>query len=117
MAAIRLSDQVHRFTPQLGMRMPLHSFAAGKAILAALSSEELDTYFARGERQRFTAHTLTEEEALRDELNKIRTQGYALSYEEHTVGVVGLGVAVDGQHALSLAVPSPRFNADLERNA
>jgi IclR family acetate operon transcriptional repressor len=117
MAAIRLSDQVLRFTPQRGMRMPLHSFAAGKAILAALSGDELDTYFASGARQRFTAHTLTEENALRGELHKIRSQGYALSYEEHTVGVIGLGVAVDGQHALSLAVPSPRFTADLERSA
>jgi IclR family acetate operon transcriptional repressor len=112
---VAVSSHILRFTPHLGLRVPLHAFAAGKAILAALPPTALDAYFARSERERFTAQTIVDESALRRDLDLARKRGYALAREEHTPGVNGIGVALDESLGLSVAIPTPRFDAGMER--
>ncbi|HLY54175.1 MAG TPA: IclR family transcriptional regulator C-terminal domain-containing protein [Stellaceae bacterium] len=111
---VALSSHFLRFTPQTGLRFPLHGFAAGKAILAALPAAALDAYLAEAHRTRFTAHTLTDEAALRRDLARTRERGYAVAKEEHTLGVIGIGIALDPTLAISVAIPSPRFDADTQ---
>jgi IclR family acetate operon transcriptional repressor len=111
---IELSSQLLRFTPEKGMRVPLHSFAAGKALLAKMRADALAAYFATSTRTRYTAATLVDEDALRRDVMATRRRGYAISREEHTVGIVGLGVAADDQFSLSVAVPTARFDAAFE---
>ena len=112
----QVSSHALRFTPQKGMRVPLHSFAAGKALLAALPPDLLDRYFAENERERMTANTLVGEAELRKDLDDTRLRGYALANEEHILGVVGISVALDMDSAMSVAIPTPRFSADLEKH-
>jgi IclR family acetate operon transcriptional repressor len=114
---IELSSQLLRFTPEKGMRVPLHSFAAGKALLANMSGEVLDAYFATSTRTRFTPATLVDADDLRRDIAETRRRGYAISREEHTVGIVGMGVAADDQFSLSIAVPTARFDAAFEKLA
>jgi IclR family acetate operon transcriptional repressor len=114
---IELSSQLLRFTPERGMRVPLHSFAAGKALLANMSRPALDAYLAGSQRMRFTPYTLATEGELRRDIAETRKRGYAISREEHTVGIVGLGVAADDQFSLSVAVPTARFDAAFEKLA
>ncbi|MBO0765611.1 MAG: IclR family transcriptional regulator [Hyphomicrobiaceae bacterium] len=114
---VELSSQLLRFTPEKGMRVPLHAFAAGKALLAQMSGAGLDAYFAAGTRTRFTAATLVEEAALRRDIVETRARGYAISWEEHTPGIVGMGVAASDQYSLSVAVPTARFDAAFEKLA
>jgi IclR family transcriptional regulator, acetate operon repressor len=114
---IELSSQLLRFTPEKGMRVPLHCFAAGKALLAKMSAADLAGYFAASTRTRFTAATLVDEEALRRDIGETRKRGYAISREEHTAGIIGMGVAGDDQLSLSVAVPTARFDAAFERLA
>ena len=106
-----------RFTPQVGSRMPLHSFAAGKALLSRLGADELAAYFRRGGRARFTEHTLVGEGELRRDIETSRKRGYAISHEEHSLGVMGVAAALDDAHSLSLAIPSPRFDAAAKARA
>ena len=113
---VELSTHDLRFTPQKGQRIPLHSFAGGKALLARLSPPELDAYFREAQRTRFTEHTIFEEPALRREIALCRARGYAVSVEEHSVGVNGVAVAVDDAYSISIAMPSPRFSEDIERH-
>jgi IclR family acetate operon transcriptional repressor len=108
---VELSSQLLRFTPEKGMRVPLHCFAAGKALLANMSAETLDAYFATSTRTRFTAATLVDEEALRQDLLQTRKRGHSIAREEHTPGIVGMGVAADDEFSLSVAVPTARFDA------
>ena len=108
---VELSSQLLRFTPEKGMRVPLHCFAAGKALLANMSAGTLDAYFSTSTRTRFTAATLVDEEALRQDLLQTRKRGYAIAREEHTAGIVGMGVAADDEFSLSVAVPTARFDA------
>jgi IclR family acetate operon transcriptional repressor len=111
---VELSSQLLRFTPEKGMRVPLHCFAAGKALLANMSAEALHAYFATSTRTRFTAATLVDEEALRQDLLQTRKRGYAIAREEHTAGIVGMGVAADDEFSLSVAVPTARFEATFQ---
>ena len=112
---VAVSSHILRFIPQKGLRVPLHGFAAGKAVLAALPAPALDAYFAEGHRTRFTVHTLTDEIALRQDLALTRERGYAIAKEEHTLGVNGIGIALDQTLAISVAIPSPRFDLDTAR--
>ena len=114
---VELSSQLLRFTPERGMRVPLHSFAAGKALLANMSGAALDAYLAAGPRTRFTPFTLADAADLRRDIAETRKRGYAISREEHTVGIVGLGVAADDKFSLSVAVPTARFDSAFEKLA
>ncbi|MFZ1101675.1 MAG: IclR family transcriptional regulator [Hyphomicrobiaceae bacterium] len=114
---VELSSQLLRFTPERGMRVPLHSFAGGKALLARMSAATLDAYLAAGPRTRFTPFTLVDEAGLRRDIAQTRRRGYAIAREEHTVGIVGLGVAADDRFSLSIAVPTARFDGAFEKLA
>ena len=87
------SNHALRFTPQIGARMPLHSFAGGKALLAKMSPDDLAAYFARAQRVRFTDKTLVGEAELRAEIERSQVRGYALSLEEHSLGVDSVAAA------------------------
>ena len=110
-----------RYTLEVGQRAPLHAFAAGKALLAAMSESELETYFRSAEREAFTPRTLHEEGALRAALDQIRRDGIARTREEHTPGIVGIARAaiVDGEvlGAFSIAVPVARLKPAFEKRA
>lgn len=110
-----------RYTLEIGQRAPLHSFAAGKALLATMSEVELDDYLRAVPRLAFTAYTLAEADALRAEIAAIRTSGIARTQEEHAPGIIGIGrAAISGGGALgafSVAIPIARFNEDVEARA
>jgi IclR family acetate operon transcriptional repressor len=114
---VELSSQLLRFTPDKGMRVPLHSFAGGKALLAKMSDATFNAYLAASARTRFTPFTLVDEVDLRRDIAETRKRGYAISREEHTVGIAGLGVAADDAFSLSVAVPTARFDAAFEKMA
>ena len=114
-----VGTQALRYSFDIGRRAPLHIISAGKAILAALSDDELDQYFRDGTRAVFTANTLTDEAALRADLAVARASGIARTREEQTLGITGIGraVVIDGElvGAMSVAIPLARFDAKLER--
>jgi IclR family acetate operon transcriptional repressor len=115
------SEHALRYAVQSGAHAALHSFAAGKALLAALDEEELARYFAETDRCAFTSTTIVDEAALRAELESVRTAGIARTCEEHTSGICGLArvAAIDGEvlGAFSVAIPAVRYNEEVERRA
>ena len=113
------SEQALRYAVPTGTRLPMHALASGKALLAALPDEELDRYFAETERVRFTPDTVTSEKALRRELAIIRKSGFAMTDEEFSLGIRGVGrvVTIGGEAvgSLSVAVPKARFDEAMQR--
>ena len=115
------SEQAVRYAVQPGAHAALHSFAAGKALLAALDEAELGRYFAETDRCAYTGTTIVDETALRAELESVRATGIARTREEHSPGICGLAriAAVDGEvlGAFSVAIPAVRYDAEIERRA
>ncbi|MBB5784554.1 IclR family transcriptional regulator [Nonomuraea jabiensis] len=68
-----------------GGRLPMHPTGVGKALLAYEPDWFVKSYLAR-KLERPTPHTITEPGRLARELAVVRAQGYALTYEEMTLG-------------------------------
>jgi IclR family acetate operon transcriptional repressor len=115
------SEQALRYAVPTGARLPMHAFASGKALLAALPDDELDRYFAESERTRFTPATVTTEKALRRQLEEVRRTGFSMTDEEFSLGIRGIGrvVSIGGEAvgALSCAIPTARFDEAMQRRA
>jgi IclR family acetate operon transcriptional repressor len=113
------SDQALRYAVPTGARLPMHALASGKALLAALPADDLDRYFAETELRAFTPSTVTSEQALRREIEHVRETGIAMTDEEFSLGIRGIGrVATIGGEpvgALSVAVPKARFDESVNR--
>jgi DNA-binding IclR family transcriptional regulator len=58
-----------------------HALALGKVVLAMAPPEVVERYVRAGLR-RFSSHTITEPDALRDELREVRRRGFAVDREE-----------------------------------
>ncbi len=116
------SGRALRVTGRIGRSLPAHATSVGKALLADLSDEQLETLFPQeliGEPQ--TDKTLTSRAQLQAQLIKTRRRGYALSSGESEHGVASIGVAVrdSDQHAvaaLSIAAPISRLTPSKARD-
>lgn len=115
------SDRALRYAIERGRRTPLHCFSAGKAILATLGDDDLEAFLAETERRVFTPTTITDADALRREIAEIRRTGIARTREESTPGIQGIGKAVmiegEAAGAFAIAIPTVRFDAEVEQRA
>ena len=107
---------VRMFT-EPGNRVPLHSTGTGKVLLAYQPEDTIDAMIRQGGLPRFTAHTITDEQQLREELLRIREQGYAEDFEEMEEGVRCLAAPVLGPDgrvlaAMSISGPAGRLGQD-----
>jgi DNA-binding IclR family transcriptional regulator len=101
--------------PGLGNTVHLHATAAGKALLAHLPEEDIEQYIEERELRELTENTITEESELREELDRVRDQGYALNREENIKGLRAVGVSVNAPNqdlfgAISISGPTRRIN-------
>lgn len=116
------SEHALRYATRVGTRTSLHGFSAGKAILAALPDAEVEAFLAQTDRQAFTPATIVSRDGLLAEVALVRRTRIARTRGEHTPGIEGVGCAAmtpDGEllGAFSVAVPSVRFDTDVERRA
>jgi IclR family transcriptional regulator, KDG regulon repressor len=94
----------------------LYAGAAGKVLLSQLKDEEVKLILERINFIKLTPKTVTDKEALMDEIHQIREQGYATSFGERVLGVGGLTVPVRNYvypAALSILGPEERLAANM----
>lgn len=102
----------------VGNRAPLHCTASGKAMLASLTKEKVNSILEKGgPLEVFTDHTIGTVEGLLEELDICREQGYALCKDEIANGVYAISAVIHGYPgrdaaAVSIAGPSNRFTTD-----
>jgi IclR family acetate operon transcriptional repressor len=106
-----------------GIRMAMHTTSPGKAILAHLPNSRVDAIVDRHGLSGMTEHTITDQEALDTELERVREQGYATDDEERLIGLRTVAVPViDREETVHGAVtvygpkhriPVDRFETDL----
>jgi DNA-binding IclR family transcriptional regulator len=106
-----MSPRPIRFTSRIGSRAPAPLTASGKAILA---HEPDARAILRRSQQRLERKRRISLEALVQELEEVRQQGYAIS--SYQPGVVSFGAPIMGRDgtaaaALSVSAPETRLNA------
>ncbi|WP_294042417.1 IclR family transcriptional regulator [Sphingomonas sp.] len=115
------SDHALRYAVQIGSLTPLYCYSAGKALLASMPEAEFARYLAESDRPAVTPATITDAQALSEDIAEIRRTGIAYTRGESTPGITALGraVVVDGEAvgAFAIAIPSVRFDHDLEQRA
>ncbi len=99
-----------------GRRVPLHSTAAGKALLAFQEPSFMRMLIEQLTLEKHTDTTLIDRSTLAADLAVTRARGYAISLEEHLPGVNSVAVAIAGQDgtpmgALTALGPSTRLNS------
>ena len=104
-----------RVVSRVGMTLPAHCSGVGKVLLAYLPEDRVESIIRAKGLKRFTPNTITEREALRTELRRIRERGYALDNEEIEVGLKCVAAPIsDGSGtvigALSISGPAFRFD-------
>lgn len=88
------NKSIIRIYSQTGKRGPLHCTGVGKAIAAYFSEHKLELFLNRTELKKFTQSTFTSKEAFKNELKKIRVEGYSIDNEEHEEGIRCVAVPV-----------------------
>jgi IclR family KDG regulon transcriptional repressor len=98
----------------VGALFPAHCSAAGKAVLAYLSDEDVDAILSNHGLTRYTVHTHTKIDELKNDLRRVRQRGYALDEQELERGLNGVAAPVFLQDArvigaVGIAGPTQRF--------
>jgi IclR family pca regulon transcriptional regulator len=87
----------------LGSRLPAASTSMGRALLAELPDDELDSFLARTTVTPATDNTLTEPTALREAIHDVRRQGYAVVDQELELGVRSASTVLRNRRGCALA--------------
>ena len=107
-------ETIRAFFPP-GTRSPLHASGIGKALLAHMRSFELRQLLREMQLSRFTPMTLSEPQALLDDLALIRARGYSLDNEERSLGMRCIAAPVfdlAGEAAAGISVSGPLSRMD-----
>jgi IclR family pca regulon transcriptional regulator len=87
----------------IGSRLPAFCSSMGRVLLAALTPEKLAAFFAIADLSPRTARTIATEAALRQELQRVAAQGWALVDEELEAGLRSLSVPIRGRSGQVIA--------------
>jgi IclR family transcriptional regulator, pca regulon regulatory protein len=88
----------------VGSRLPAHATSMGRALLAFQPNAEREAFFRLAPYPALTPKTITDAEALRRELARIRAAGFALVDEELELGLRSIAVPVLTGDAAEVAI-------------
>jgi len=111
------SARTLRVTSRIGLVLPAHCTAGGKAMLAELDPAALRALYPSARLPGLTSRSLVRRSDLEKELAVIRRRGYAMNIGESEDDVTAIASAVrDGggkvRAAIAVAVPSSRAKGD-----
>jgi DNA-binding IclR family transcriptional regulator len=94
----------------VGQHIPLHATSNGKVLLSGLPADEVDTLV--GDLTRYTSQTMVTRARLHEELELVRTRGYAVAVDELEVGLTAAAAPIRNMHGdviASMSVSGPSF--------
>lgn len=108
--------RAYRMRSRVGLSLPLHSTAIGKAVLAYLPDEDVRAIAGRTGLPRRTPNTITEVSALLRHLDQVRRERFACDDEENELHTRCVGaVVVDHRDVPVGAVSLSSLAFDLDR--
>lgn len=104
----------------VGMRRPAHAGASSKILMAYLPKHEIDAIISEKGLPNLCTNTITDREALMQELALIRESGYALSIEETDPHAWGIATPIRDHNdaivaGLGVAGPTIRYSEEIEQ--
>jgi DNA-binding IclR family transcriptional regulator len=110
------SNQEIKYSQALGLTAPLHVGAPGKALLAFLPDADLEQVLRILPLTPITPETITDLPALRAELARTRTRGYAVSVGERSTWAAAVAAPIHDRRgqtvaAVSILGPSHRLTS------
>lgn len=102
---------------RVGLRIPLYCAGVGKAILATLPVTEVEHIWAGSDIQPRTSKTILELSELKEQLERVRRQGWAFDDEENEVGIQCVAFSLPGPSgradaAFSISALAARLNQE-----
>jgi IclR family transcriptional regulator, pca regulon regulatory protein len=102
---------------QPGSRLPAHTTAMGKLLLANLPDEDQRSVLASMKLTKRGPNTIASKKALREELDEVQEEGFAVNDEELAPGLFAIAAPVrnearDVVAAVSLSAPSSMISLD-----
>jgi IclR family transcriptional regulator, pca regulon regulatory protein len=102
---------------QAGSRLPAHTTAMGKLLLANLPGEDQRSVLASMTLTKRAPNTIASKKALREELDEVQEEGFAVNDEELAPGLFAIAAPVrnearDVVAAVSLSAPSSMISLD-----
>jgi len=106
------SNQPLRFTLGKGFLTPLYSGSGGKVLLSQLPESERQMILNGTKLVSMRTNKIIDKEALVNELNRIKKEGYAIAFSESMVGSASMSVPIKNYvcpAALGICGPEVRF--------
>lgn len=112
---VEASQNSVRMISMVGKSIPLYCSGVGKAMLADMPDEKIESIWKRSSIHKLTEHTITKYVDFIKLIGEIRKNGYALDDEENELGVRCIAVALKGYdgkstHAISISAPKDRMS-------
>ncbi|WP_227379312.1 IclR family transcriptional regulator [Haladaptatus halobius] len=110
-------DQAVDLDTYTGLQAPLHCTALGKAILAYLPQEQVESVLDRHGMPKLTSNTISNRQNLYQELEQIREDGFAQDQGERLEGLRCVAAPIKSSEetvkgAISVSAPSSRMKSD-----
>lgn len=108
------SPQGLKVSTQIGSSQKAYCTALGKVLLAFSSAKQIANYLEETSLVSCTENTITDLNVFKEELQKIKENGYALDMEELEIGLICIAIPVFNQQkdivaSISVSGPSSRF--------
>lgn len=116
LSQVETHEMIRAFFPP-GMVSAKHASGIGKALLSRYPPERLEAFLREAPLQRFTPRTVTDTGALREQLARALTLGYAVDDEERTLGMRCVAAPILNIHGeavagISVSGPTQRMTDD-----
>ncbi len=118
--ACRNGSQPFALSYCIGMRLPAHCTASGKALLSTITDERVRQLYRGKKLERLTSHSRSSLKALLADLASVRARGYAVDDEETREGMCCYGAPVfdaTGRQAVAAVALSTMKTASSARVA
>jgi IclR family transcriptional regulator, pca regulon regulatory protein len=101
-------------TISVGTRFPAYATSMGRVLLSGVPDEQLDATLARADLRQLTARTITSVDRLREAIQEVRRQGYAIVDEELEIGLRSIAVPI--RDAAGVVVAAVNLSAQASRS-
>lgn len=98
-----LGTHPFKFSVDAGARLPLHTAAPAKALIAYLPEPARESLLSQIEYVRYNSATIANAAQLRKELSEVRERGYAIDRGEQLSGIHCVAVPVFARHGYPIA--------------